>query len=90
MPMDEDHAEPRQRLPAPARRGPAAVRAVEELDRQPEQIASAREAGVDYLRRRGSGSDLRLPSWDALQKLAPEERRRVLDYFRRLTAGGGS
>jgi hypothetical protein len=31
---------------------------------------------------------VRLPSWDALQRLSVEDRRRVLDYFRRLTEGG--
>ncbi|MFN0178128.1 MAG: DUF4175 family protein [Gemmatimonadales bacterium] len=29
---------------------------------------------------------IRLPSWDDLQRLSPEERRLVTDYFRRLTA----
>ena len=31
---------------------------------------------------------IRLPSWDELQRLSPEERRLVTDYFRRLTAQG--
>jgi hypothetical protein len=26
-----------------------------------------------------------MPSWDELQRLTPEERRLVIDYFRRLT-----
>jgi hypothetical protein len=30
---------------------------------------------------------LRVPSWDELQQLTPEERRLVMDYFRRLTEG---
>ena len=29
---------------------------------------------------------LRVPSWEELQRLSPEERRLVVDYFRRLTA----
>ncbi len=29
--------------------------------------------------------EIRLPSWDELQRLDPDDRRRVLDYFRRLT-----
>ena len=29
---------------------------------------------------------IRLPTWDELQRLSPEERRLVTDYFRRLTA----
>jgi hypothetical protein len=28
---------------------------------------------------------LRMPSWDELQQLSPEQRRLVVDYFRRLT-----
>jgi hypothetical protein len=38
--------------------------------------------------RSGQG-DIRLPSWEVLQRLSPEDRRRVIDYFRRLTDGGG-
>ncbi|MGH7523752.1 MAG: hypothetical protein ACREK8_05560 [Gemmatimonadales bacterium] len=34
--------------------------------------------------RNGSG-EIRLPGWDALQRLSPDERRRVVDYFQRLT-----
>jgi hypothetical protein len=36
--------------------------------------------------RLGRGA-LRLPGWEELQRLSPEERRRVIDYFRRLTGG---
>jgi hypothetical protein len=28
---------------------------------------------------------LRMPTWDELQRLSPEERRLVVDYFRRLS-----
>jgi hypothetical protein len=35
----------------------------------------------------GTGA-LRLPTWEQLQRLSPEERRLVADYFRRLTGGG--
>lgn len=34
------------------------------------------------------GDRPRLPGWDELQRLSPEERRLVVDYFRRLTDGG--
>jgi hypothetical protein len=39
------------------------------------------------LRARLTGEDggLRVPSWDELQRLSPEERRLVVDYFRRLS-----
>ena len=33
----------------------------------------------------GDDLQLRLPAWDQLQRLSPEDRRMVLDYFRRLT-----
>ena len=36
--------------------------------------------------RNGIG-EIRLPSWESLQRLSPEERRRVVDYFQRLTQG---
>ena len=32
---------------------------------------------------------IRLPGWDELQRLSPDERRLVTDYFRRLAARGG-
>lgn len=31
--------------------------------------------------------EIRLPGWEALQRLNPDERRRVLEYFRRLSTG---
>jgi hypothetical protein len=31
--------------------------------------------------------ELRVPSWEDLQRFSPEERRLVVDYFRRLSAG---
>ena len=31
----------------------------------------------------------RIPTWEELRGLSPEERRLVLEYFRRLNAGGG-
>ena len=35
------------------------------------------------------GDRPRLPGWDELQRLSPEERRLVVDYFRRLSDGSG-
>lgn len=35
-----------------------------------------------------NAGDVPLPSWEALQRLGADERRRVLDYFRRLASGG--
>jgi hypothetical protein len=32
----------------------------------------------------GDDQRLRVPSWEELQQLSPEERRLVVDYFRRL------
>ncbi len=33
----------------------------------------------------GQGDQLKVPSWEELQRLSPEERRLVVDYFRRLS-----
>jgi len=33
----------------------------------------------------GDDQRVRVPSWEELQELSPEERRLVVDYFRRLT-----
>ncbi len=46
----------------------------------PPAIPPALDARIRY----GIG-EIRLPNWDALQRLQPEERRRVVDYFQRLT-----
>ena len=41
------------------------------------------------LRARLQGEDgLRVPTWEELQELSPEERRLVVDYFRRLSEPG--
>jgi hypothetical protein len=39
------------------------------------------------LRTRLMGDDnrIRMPDWDSLQRLSPEERRLVLEYFKRLS-----
>lgn len=47
---------------------------------------TARPAALDPRWRQGPA--FQLPSWDALQRLDPDDRRRVLDYFRRLTEVG--
>ncbi len=51
--------------------------------------AAKTPALLDPRIRSGQG-DIRLPGWETLQRLSPEDRRRVIDYFRRLTDGGGS
>ncbi len=38
-------------------------------------------------RLRSGADEIRLPGWEALQRLNPDERRRVLEYFRRLSTG---
>ncbi|MGH7594412.1 MAG: hypothetical protein ACRELE_11265, partial [Gemmatimonadales bacterium] len=43
-------------------------------------------SALDPRIRNGTG-EIRLPSWESLQRLSPEERRRVVDYFQRLTQG---
>jgi hypothetical protein len=63
-------------------------------ERKERQSEAAREAerrlppALEARLRRGEG-DVPLPSWELLQQLRPEDRRRVLDYFRRLAVGGG-
>lgn len=36
----------------------------------------------------GNDADLRVPSWEVLQNLSPDERRMVVEYFRRLSETG--
>ncbi|HLB54718.1 MAG TPA: hypothetical protein VJK71_06390, partial [Gemmatimonadales bacterium] len=62
----------------------------EEDEQKERQSETARPGAIqlppalqDRLRR----DVIRLPSWDELQRLSPDERRLVTDYFRRLTAG---
>jgi len=55
-------------------------------ERQSESARSSAGAPPPLLDPRITGRDaIRLPSWDELQRLDPDDRRRVLDYFRRLT-----
>ncbi|HEY4322017.1 MAG TPA: hypothetical protein VGM77_12675 [Gemmatimonadales bacterium] len=61
----------------------------EDDERKERQATTAKDAppaipgAVDPKVLSGEG-EIRLPSWDVLQRLAPEERRRVIDYFQRL------
>lgn len=50
-------------------------------------VTVRRPTAVDARAVRGEG-DVGLPSWEALQRLGADDRRRVLDYFRRLASGG--
>lgn len=65
----------------------------EEKDEMKERQSTAATAGVlrrpDALdpRLRSGADDIRLPGWEALQRLSPDERRRVLEYFRVLSGG---
>jgi len=64
----------------------------EEQDHQKErQSTTAREGAWSLppaLARRFGGGGLRLPSWEELRQLPPEERRLVTEYFRRISQGG--
>jgi hypothetical protein len=64
----------------------------DDQDDSKRQSTTARDGNVrvppslDPRIKNGTG-DIRLPSWESLQRLSPDERRRVIDYFRRLTGG---
>ena len=66
----------------------------EDDEKRERQSTAAKDASpaippsLDPRVRNGTG-EIRLPSWESLQRLSPEERRRVVDYFQRLTQGGG-
>lgn len=66
----------------------------QEEDQQQERKSRTPEAGDAHLppalraQLRGTDDRLRLPSWEELQRFSPEERRLVVEYFRRLTDAG--
>jgi hypothetical protein len=65
----------------------------EEDEQKERQSTTATDDSVHLppaLRARLAGDDdrLRMPSWDELQQLSPEDRRLVVDYFRRLSEAG--
>lgn len=64
----------------------------EQDDRKERQSSSAtpgelRRPGAIDPRLRSGADEIRLPGWEALQRLSPDERRRVLEYFRLLNVG---
>jgi hypothetical protein len=66
------------------------LRGEEEDERKERQSTSAKEGEIKLppaLRQRLGGDGLRFPTWDELQRLSPEERRLVTEYFRRLSSG---
>ena len=66
------------------------LRGEEEDERKERQSTSAKEGEIKLppaLRQRLGGDGLRFPTWDELQRLTPEERRLVTEYFRRLSTG---
>jgi hypothetical protein len=64
----------------------------EDDENKERQSTTARDAPptipppLDPRLRNGVG-EIRFPSWESLQHLSPDERRRVVDYFQRLTQG---
>jgi hypothetical protein len=60
----------------------------ERKERESETARPGRILLPPALRDRLLRETFRLPGWDELQRLSPEERRLVTDYFRRLSGGG--
>lgn len=65
----------------------------EEDERKERQSTTATDDSVHLppalrARLRGDDDRLRVPSWEELQQFSPEERRLVVDYFRRLSEAG--
>jgi hypothetical protein len=69
------------------------LRGEEDDEKKERQSTTAKDAppaippALDPRIRNGTG-EIRLPGWESLQRLSPEERRRVVEYFQRLTQGG--
>ena len=62
MPLDEDDAEPWQRLAAPAHRRPAAMRTIEDLDRRRQEVPASARIRPRPARRRQPAPRLRAAS----------------------------
>jgi len=65
----------------------------EEDERKERQSTTATDDSIRLppalrARLRGDDERLRVPTWEELQQLSPEERRLVVDYFRRLSEPG--
>jgi uncharacterized Zn finger protein len=65
----------------------------QEEDEQKERESEVAKAGTIRIppslaeQLKGRGREIRLPTWEELVRLSPEERRLVTDYFRRLAGG---
>jgi hypothetical protein len=65
----------------------------QEEDEQKERVSTAARDDSVHLppalraKLMDENQQLRMPGWAELQQLSPEERRLVLDYFRRLNEG---
>jgi hypothetical protein len=65
------------------------LRGEEEDERKERQSTAAKEGDVKLppaLRRGLDGEAIRFPTWEELQRLSPEQRRMVTEYFRRLAS----
>jgi hypothetical protein len=86
--LNPETVERQQRL---FRRMLDAGRSLEGEERDEEKERQSEDAKPGDLARPGAvdprllrGPEFPLPSWEELQRLSPDDRRRVLDYFRRL------
>ncbi len=91
--LDRQTVERQERL---FRRMLDAGRTLQGQEQDEQQERQSTTAAADSIRlppvlraRRDAEAGFQLPRWDELQALTPEERRRVLEYFRRLGEGAG-
>lgn len=91
--LDRETVERQQRLFRRMLDAGRTLQGEEEDDRKERQSTAAKDGELKLppaLRQRLGGDGIRFPTWEELQRLSPDERRMVTEYFRRLTAPGGS
>jgi hypothetical protein len=90
--LDRETVERQQRLFRRMLDAGRTLQGEEEDERKERQSTAAKDGELKLppaLRQRLGGDGIRFPTWEELQRLSPDERRMVTEYFRRLTARGG-